>query len=555
MRLSRCLLWGLGLVTTIFFGCADGDTSRKKTTPPTGGSGGTGGDGGAGGATLDSLGTTCSDTDSCESGFCVDGVCCDAICDSECFTCSGSNAGTCTPMDVDTDPDDECGLATCDGAGACLYAAHRWSASYGDFVDDMIRDVAVDSQGDVIVVGEFNGTIDFGGTLLTAAGDDDAFVVKLAGDGTVIWAQSFGETTGNSNQRARTVAIGDQDRIIFSGDYGAEIGFGGPVHSAVSVSDFYVAALNSDGSYAWSTSYGPVSAGLTTRLPIDIIVDGSNDVIVTGNFNGDIDFGANVVDDGSGTLRSTFVLKLDQDGSHLWSGAYGVGTGTDHGMALASAPNGDVFVCGFFKESIDFGTFMTSAGGEDIYVVRLDANGNELWSKRFGDGADQRCTSLSLDADGQLWFAGSFGGDVNFGGGDISAADIDPFVVQLDTDGTFLSAMTWQGIDDQEVSAIVHDSAGNLVLSGVMRGGIDFGGGLLTSASVEDTFLLKLDATATHLWSRRYGDLDAQVPFGLATFADGDIALGVQFNDAIDFGGGILVNEGARDVAITRIGP
>ncbi len=67
-----------------------------------------------------SQGLSCGGDNECSSGFCVDGVCCDSACDGLCAACNLAGAlGTCTSRPVDTDPQNECGAYTCDGAGAC----------------------------------------------------------------------------------------------------------------------------------------------------------------------------------------------------------------------------------------------------------------------------------------------------------------------------------------------------------------------------------------------------------------------------------------------------
>ncbi len=556
MRLTRCLAL-LAVGTLSAAACAEGSSTRDHTT--TGGHGGGGGahvGGGGEGGALAPDGTSCDDGAACDSGFCVDGVCCQEACDALCFTCAGSDPGVCVPHDAGTDPDDECGQASCGGDGACQFAAHQWSKAFGGIVEDEIRDVAIDSAGNIIIVGEFNGTLDFDGTVLTTDGDDDGFAAKLDPHGNVLWAKAFGESQGMGGQAVRGVAVDGQDRVVIAGDYSVEIEIDGNVVLADGVVDLFVAVLDPDGGHVWSKGFGPTSAVLTARRVKDVAVDPSGNILVTGEFKGDIDFDGHVIDDGGGGSESTFLVKLNAAGVHQWSATYGVATSSDQGLAVATASNGDVVLCGFFNGTVNFGGQpLSAAGGNDIYVARFDANGNHAWSRRYGDTADQRCTALEVDAAGQVYFGGSMAGTVNFGGGDLSASDgLDAFVAQLDAVGGYVSAASWPGTGDQAVVDFAHDSLGHLVVTGSLRGSIDFGNGEIESANADDVFVGKLDPSGAALWSRAYGGIDIQVPVALAVSGD-DLIVAVRFDDLIDFGGGELLSSGATDIAVARLGP
>ena len=155
----------------------------------TGGQGGTAGVGGSGGALT--LGEACDSGGQCASGECVDGVCCDTACDSICESCDLSGTeGTCTPDATGDDPADDCGQATCDGEGACLYGEHLWSKRFGDGDLDLVTAVATDASGNVIVAGNFEGSINLGGDNLSGnAAFASIFVAKFDSTGAHQWSK------------------------------------------------------------------------------------------------------------------------------------------------------------------------------------------------------------------------------------------------------------------------------------------------------------------------------------------------------------------------------
>lgn len=119
----------MAAVVLVTSGCGDDDCTRTLTCP-TGGGGdsGTGAGSSDGGSTSSGMGgdmgapdgTACTDGDECQSGTCADDVCCESACDGTCESCAEAGAeGTCTPYAAGEDPEIECGVASCDGAGAC----------------------------------------------------------------------------------------------------------------------------------------------------------------------------------------------------------------------------------------------------------------------------------------------------------------------------------------------------------------------------------------------------------------------------------------------------
>ena len=113
----------------------------------------------------DNTGGPCVDDSECSSGMCIDDVCCATDCAGECEACNVAGVeGTCSAVPAGSDPDDECtGVGVCDGQLECATGEHVWSSSYGADGSQFARDAAVDSMGNIVVIGYFFGTIDLGG--------------------------------------------------------------------------------------------------------------------------------------------------------------------------------------------------------------------------------------------------------------------------------------------------------------------------------------------------------------------------------------------------------
>ena len=100
-----------------------------------------------------------------------------------------------------------------------------WARGGGSPSNDEARDVAVDVDGDVVMVGSMSGTIDLGGAgPLVSAGGTDAFAIKLAPDGATLWAKRFGDTDDDS---AAAVATDADANVVAVGSFLGVVDFGG----------------------------------------------------------------------------------------------------------------------------------------------------------------------------------------------------------------------------------------------------------------------------------------------------------------------------------------
>ncbi|MBI4705677.1 MAG: hypothetical protein HY744_31685 [Deltaproteobacteria bacterium] len=189
-------------------------------------------------------------------------------------------------------------------------------------------------------------------------------------------------------------------------------------------------------------------------------------------------------------------------------------------------------------------------------MAKLDADGNELWSKRFGDELEQSALGVAVDEAGNVFVTGEFAGTIDWGGPEgplASAGGTDIFLAKLDPDGEPLWGRRFGGKGADRSRAVAADPFGNVVLAGDSDGALDFGGGPLAAAGGADAFVAKLGGAGTHLWSRRFGDAEEQAAASVATDWEGTIALGGSLAGSADFGGGKLVSAGASDAFVALL--
>jgi hypothetical protein len=134
-----------------------------------------------------------------------------------------------------------------------------WARSYGGSDSDAVTSIAVDGSGNPVIAGQFRSTVNFGSGNVTSAGDTDGYVGKYSGvDGSNLWFKRFGDIRGQS---ANGVAVDGSGNVLVTGDFLGTIDFGGSMQTAALGGSFYVAKYNASGTHMWSKSYGAESNG------------------------------------------------------------------------------------------------------------------------------------------------------------------------------------------------------------------------------------------------------------------------------------------------------
>ena len=245
-------------------------------------------------------------------------------------------------------------------------------------------------------------------------------------------------------------------------------------------------------------------------------------------------------------------------GQVSWSRAFG-GGGKEAGQRVAFDGAGNLVVAAHGTSVVDFGGgALNSAGKHDLFLARYTPDGTLLWSKRFGDAAEQVANSLGLavDAAGDIALSGDFAGTIDFGGGPLVAQQaLSPFVARLGPDGAHVWSKTFPIGGSAQTQSVAFDAAGDLAIGGYFAVSIDLGGGVLNAVDSADAFVAKLGPDGAHKWSRAFGAAAAQVVRSVAPTADGGVCVGGAFDGVIDLGVGPMMSAGGIDVFVGCLDP
>ncbi len=468
-----------------------------------------------------------------------------ATCDAD-GTALGPCVGEVLPgaEDCSTPADEDCDGAT----PSCPPGTVLFALGAGGTGGDTGTAVAIDPAGNIVVTGYFSGTVDFGGGLLTSAGGIDIFVVKYDPAGSHLWSKRFGDA---SNQSGQSIATDSSGNVLVTGEVAGSADFGGGSLTSAGAEDIFVAKLDPDGNHLWSKIFGSASPN---QMGVGIAADSAGNVLVTGHFLGSANFGgaASISSDGQ---QDVFVAKLTSVGDHVWSQSFG-DAGAQFGSSVAVDALGNVLLTGSFYSTIWFGgATLTSAGDDDIFLAKLDAAGNHLFSQRFGSVGSQSGQDVKVDSSGSVLLTGTFYGAVDFGGGVLTSTSSDVFGAKFDATGNHLWSKRFGDNGEQYGGGVATDPAGDLLLTGHFQGAMDFGGGALTSAGDNDIFVAKLDSAGNHLFSKRFGSTANDAGASIAVTNAGAAVVTGRFQGTVDFGSASLTSSGASDVFVTKLTP
>lgn len=239
-----------------------------------------------------------------------------------------------------------------------------------------------------------------------------------------------------------------------------------------------------------------------------------------------------------------------QNVNYEWARSMG-GSNYDQSNSVAVDKSGNVYTTGFFTGKSDFNPdtkdtfYLTSNGGTDIYISKLDANGKFVWAVNIGESSDDAGNSINLDASGYVCVTGFFQGKPDFDPGTsttalTSAGGKDIFVCKFDVSGNFVWAAQMGGKDDDAGNGIDLDASGNIYTTGYFNSKADFNPSpkdslMLSSAGKMDIFVSRLDGKGNYTWAGQMGGASDDVGNGIALDSIGYIFTTGYFMSQADF--------------------
>ena len=406
--------------------------------------------------------------------------------------------------------------------------------------------ISVDCNGNSYVIGNFSGTVNFGTITLSTTGNQDIFIGKLDNNGNWQWAVQAG---GSSIDVGSGIAIDCDGNSYVTGSFTGTATFGTFTLISAGSNEIFIAKLNDNGDWLWVKQV--VSTG--DDQGVGITVDCNGNSYVTGFFNSTATLGTVTLTSlGSGDI---FIAKLDTNGNWLWVKQAG-GVEDDSGQGIAVDCNGNNYVTGLFRDIATFGTITLTAPGfltPQIFVAKLDTNGNWLWAVQAGGSSTDIGQKISVDREGNSYVTGSFAGTATFGTITLTSLGFENiFIAKLNSSGSWIWAVRAGGSNNDRGNGISVDCNGNSYVTGSFDGTVTFGVVTLTSSSV-DIFISKIDANGNWLWTVKAGGTSFDNGYGISVDCNGNSYVTGTFIGTATFGTITLTGASIINVFVTKV--
>lgn len=318
--------------------------------------------------------------------------------------------------------------------------------------------------------------------------------------------------------------------------------------------DVFIAKYDSAGTVQWvrkaGGSYDDVALGLATN--------DAGDVYVTGYFYSPL-FATATQTLSSAGAGDLFVIKYDASGNELWARSIG-GSNDESGNGIACDRDGHVIVTGYFLSGVlTAGSYsLQNAGGEDLLLLKLDADGNVIWAKSANSAGSDHGNGVGCDNSGNIYLTGTYAGCLSSSNDTIwSTGGNDAFVAQYDPQGNCAWMRSVGGdFTDSGYGVTVH-SPGRITVVGTSNSSSLVAGSFsLSNAGNFDLFVIHLSSTGNIIWARQDGGVFDDTGYAIVSDETGNVFVtGHSHSPMVYFGADTLVNNGVGDVYVAAYSP
>jgi hypothetical protein len=329
-----------------------------------------------------------------------------------------------------------------------------WTRTYGGAANDIGYSICPCLTGGYLIVGYISSV---------GSGPQSAYVVKIQENGNTEWTRVYGGASWDGAHYVHPTA----DTCYIIAGYTESFGAGGK--------DMYLLKLDQNGDTVWTRTYG-----MTLQDCAYVVCDAyDTGYLVAGYKNGP-----------AGWIKGDlWLLKIDEDGDTLWTRTYG-GTGEDYGTSLHHTLDNNYIISGINSYQ--------SAGGKDAWLLKIDQDGDTIWTKVYGAGLEDVSYGVNITSDSGYIMTGYKNGTGSWTPGDL-------WLIRTDANGDSIWSREYGGTGEDFGFDVFETPDHGFIIAGETC----FGAGMI------DVWLVRTDADGDTCWTQTYGGASNDASLGL----------------------------------------
>jgi hypothetical protein len=429
-----------------------------------------------------------------------------------------------------------------------------WAVNNGGSAAEDIKGITTDESGNILVTGNYYSTsISFGASVLSNAGQNDAFVAKYDPSGNALWAVKAG---GTGYEFGKAIATDSAGNVYVIGNFQSpSISFGATTLNSAGAEDVFVAKFNSAGVLQFEFRLGSTGSD----QGYGIVTDGTEYFYITASYNGTVSFGSTSLTSMGGS--DVFIAKYDLGGVFQWAKSAGGTSGESPGAICLDASDNPIITGIFYSSNMYFGSFMISnivASNYQIFTAKYSPSGNLIWAKACGGTASDVTYAITTDLNSNVYISGYMSStSLTFGTSTLSTnGGVDIFIAKYSSAGVESWAKNIGGSGTEGAYGIATDENNDVYISGDFgSSGVNFGSSVLsTTGTSRDIFLAKYDDQGNEIWATSTGGTAQDYSFGMDIDKGGSIVIGGSFaSSSLGFGTSVLYPVASYDVYVAKI--
>lgn len=362
------------------------------------------------------------------------------------------------------------------------FGIRMWVFQLSSNVKVEATSIIVDNSTDIYVSGSFTDSLFYRGEYLLESnnGNVSSFILKLDGSGNIIWHKMLESTVSIQSISMSSDLL---DGLIVVGNFSGEATFGSGIvsPSTFGYNNIFLLHINNiNGNSVFAKYFNGNNIAKVNKVTLDK----SGYIFLAGEFEGELDInpGANPYLLQSAGKTDAFLVKLSPAGVIQWGNSYG-STGDDSAKDVIVDYLSDIILTGSFSNTVSFnslGDSVISKGERDVYIAKIDTEGNTLWVNSYGSTGKDEGKTLTTNSTGIIYLGGTFRGEVDFNpssslvNSSLSFGGDDVFIAVYNQDGTYNSHLAFGGTENDNIAGLSVKYDGEVIVTGAFRTIVDF---------------------------------------------------------------------------------